>query len=1066
MAAIDRYRTVIDRLHAMTFIPISEWRLSKSELRHGEVPSLDDSEWQAVTTKSTPSPDDKSTAVSAAGWYRTAITIPLMVGGKSIQGARLSLSLRIVPEAIEEFPNTRVFVNGVLVGLSKGIVRDLAPILVSERAVPGSRFLVAVQLTPRGSKTFRFCGADLLIDYPGQVDPGLVKEEILSMQVLLGAFPQTSVKGQHELEAAAAIVDFAALDQGDQMKFTRSLNAAMEQLRGLREWTNAFLVRAVAHSHIDTAWLRPRAETLELLRDDFRAVLQLMNEYPDLTYSQCSAQHFEWIERSYPDLFERIQERVKDGRWEIVGGMWVEPDLNMPDGESLVRQLLTGKRYFLKKFGVDVRIGWNLDCFGFSWQLPQLCKKSGIDYFVTQKLSWNDTTQFPYKLFWWESPDGSRLLTYFPQGYGNDIGMRGIAGAIAKNVPATDLPVIMHLYWVGDDAGGDARAVLDRALQLQNMSASVPKICFCTAQSFFDDVQARLRHRNDTLPVWNNELYLEFHRGTYTTQSEVKKQIRHSEVALLNTEKFASWALRLGDFYPQNSLLECWKSLLLNQFHDTMPGTSIAMNFAETRRDLEILNLTVDKALERALHTITARVNTTCGGVPVVIFNPLSWVRSEPIIIDAQLPQAITAGVSVRDSLGRPLLAEIVCQDRLADRVKLRVLATDLPPLGYTVLDLLPFAASEPKILPTPLKASKTELENEYLRVTIDPTTGCITSVVNKADQMDIIAEGGLANLLQAFVDEPKKYDAWNIDSDYERVGWDLKEIEDITVPETGPVRAIVKIRKRFRNSVIVQDICLYAGIPRIEIHMQVDWKERHILLKAAFPVAVKNPSATYEIPYGTIQRSTTHLTPEDKAKFEVPALRWGDLSDSDRGLTILNTSKYGYDARGSTIRLTLLRSPAWPDPRADEGVHSFTYALYPHKGDWKTGGSMRQAYEVNFPSIPIVSSAHRGPWPAIQSFISLEPTNVILTVVKKAEDDEALILRFYEYEGKPSEVRVTLSEEPVCAVEIDLMETGQHGTPLVVLRNEIYISTGAYEVKTIKVWFSGPLKAARANGA
>jgi alpha-mannosidase len=805
------------------------------------------------------------------------------------------------------------------------------------------------------------------------------------------------------------------------------------------------------------AWLWPWTETVEVVRNTFGTVLQLMRQYPGFIYAQSAAQDYVWMEEKYPDLFKEIQQRVKEGRWEIVGGMWVEPDLNMPSGESLVRQILVGKRYFQQKFGVDVRIGWNPDSFGYNWQLPQIYKRSGLDYFVTQKMSWNDTTKIPYKLFWWESPDGSRLLTYFPHDYVNQIQPQRISEDVAEYVPKTGLPEILHLYGIGDHGGGPTRAMLDTAGRWQNGQNIFPQLTFGTAQSFFDDVEKNMEHLK--IPVWNNELYFQYHRGVMTTQSETKKRIRQSEELLLNAEKFSSLALLEGQPYPQEEFENDWKKVLFDQFHDVMPGSGIAINYVDAARDLGVVGLSGNKILSTSLKTLAARINTEGEGVPVVLFNPLSWTRTDVTEAEAQFPSSIgpRSGVEVRDSAGAVLPSSVFSRDDTTHTLKIRFLAKSVPAMGYKVFHLVPVA--RPRSANTTLKAGAQGMENEFVSLKVDSKTGCITSLINKRDGQEALAPGACGNLLQTFVDKPKDYDAWNIDANFEDHMWDLRDAEEVKLIENTPVRAVIRVKKKFQNSTFVQDICVYPGVPRVDVNMQADWHEKHILLKVAFPVSVQSNRATYEIPFGNIQRPTTRNTPEERAMFEVPALRWGDLSDASHGFSLLNASKYGYDAKGNVIRLSLLRSPAWPDPHADEGLHDFTYALYPHAGDWKVAETERRGFELNFPLIPVTPCAHQGVLPASHSFAQIEPGNVILTAVKKAEDSAALIFRFFEFEGKTSEVHLHFPEAATQAAQVNLMEKQDAPLSLQDGGKETTVTVHPYEIVTVKVWFSSSEK-------
>jgi alpha-mannosidase len=711
-----------------------------------------------------------------------------------------------------------------------------------------------------------------------------------------------------------------------------------------------------------------------------------------------------------------------------------------------------GKRYFQGKFGVDAKIGWNPDSFGFSWQLPQIYKRSGIDYFVTGKLGANDTTKFPYKLFWWESPDGSRVLSYFPHAAGSHMDHihldRGrISYAMADDHQQAGLSEIILFYGVGDHGGGPTRTLLDSALRWQNSPNIFPKLTFSTAQSFFDDV---IKNQDSLeIPVWKNELYLQMHRGVYTSQAETKKHMRRSEELLLNAEKFSSLAMLEGQPYPQPQFEEDWQKVLFNQFHDILPGSSIAINYVDAARAFKEVSLSGHQILSQSLDTLVARVNTQGAGVPVVLFNPLSWTRTGITEVEAQFPSKV-GDFLVRDTTGAVLPSAVISRDETTHTLKIRLLAKSVPAMGYTVIHLVPVAKATSTA--TTLKASPGGMENEFLRIKVNPQTGCITSLFNKKDSREAFAPGACANLLQTFVD---LRDAWNIGKDFEKQMWNLTDAEEVKLIENTPLRAVIRVKKKFQSSSFIQDICMYPGVPRADVNMQADWHEKRILLKVAFPVSVQSNFATYEIPYGNIQRPTTRNTPEEQAMFEVPALRWGDLSDSQHGLSILNDCKYGYDAKGNVIRLTLLRSPEYPDPHADEGFHEFTYALYPHMGDWKAGETERRGYELNFPLIPVTAEPHTGILPASQSLVQIEPGNVILTAVKKAEDSAALVFRFFEFEGKTSSVRLRFPEAATRASQVNLMEKQDEPLTLGEGGKETTLTVHPYEIVTVKAEFA-----------
>jgi alpha-mannosidase len=1040
----ERYATVLARLAAMTSTPVTAWRTHAADgVPHGEDPALDDSQWTTVTLTGGRGAGGAPVPGNGHAWYRTTIEIPITAGGREIRGSRVRLAVRLSNDG-------RIFFNGALT--AQGESRTLDPILLTEHAVPGEKIHVAIR-TPYHAENGRLSGAQLLIDNPGQPDPGDLRGDIVAAEETAAAFPNGKDDHERQLDAAVKAIDFAALDRNDQPAFARSLATASRDLQPLRDWMQQFTVKAVGNSHIDMAWLWPWTETVEVVRDTFTTALELMREYPGFTYAQSSVQDYAWLRDKYPALFEQIRKRVEEGRWELVGGMWVEPDLNMPDGESLVRQLLTGTRFFEKEFHKPTTIGWNPDSFGYNWQLPQIYKRSGFDSFVTQKMSWNETNLFPYRLFWWQAPDGSKVLTYFPHGYSGGISQAQLAQDVADYVPADKFPEIMHLYGVGDHGGGPTRQMLDEAVRLKEPGAVFPKLEFGTARGFFDDMERKISSGDLKPPTWDSELYLEYHRGCYTTQSETKKQIRRNEEQLQNAEKFAAIDyLRTGS-YPNARFEDIWKRVLFDMFHDIMPGSGIGINYTDAINNLDDARRDSGAILDGALGDIAARANTQGAGIPVVVYNPLSWERSGAIAIDLHMPPP-GQRYEARDSAGQPLLSQIANQESATQEISLEVMVKNVPPVGYETIHIATVPAARAEI--SSLKVAGTTVENEFFRMKLDPQTGCVTSLVSKADNRESVATGGCGGLLQTFVDRPAQQDAWEIK--FDEKSWDLKQPESVKVIESGPERAVIRINDKFQNSTFQRDVIVRAGDPRVEVNLHADWHENHILLKAGFPSAAQSEKATFEIPYGTIQRPTTRRNSIEQAQFEVPALRWGDISNESHGVSLLNASKYGYDAKDNVIRLSLLRSPNMPAPDnhvADQGVHDMIYALYAHTGDWREGNTMRQGYELNYPLIALKTEAHAGALPAKHAFARIEPGNVILTVMKKAEDDAALIFRFYEFEGKAAQVKLELPEKAANATEANLMEKRERPIQLGADGRSLTLDAKPYEIRTVAVTFA-----------
>jgi alpha-mannosidase len=1038
----DRYKEAADKLQSLTRMELSSCR-SHGDVPHPEDPSLDDSSWTPMSVG--------AKFESGVHVMRCSLTVPPQLNGYDLRGARLKVSFEFQGDGMTMLS---IYANSATV--YRGNTDILEPIVITTNAQPGQRFVIAVRLQV-GGQPRKLARSEILVgSAENRPDPSLLRMEILSLQPIVAAYPDA--QRQQQLDVAVQTVDFGALSSGNQGGFDASLRSAQRKLEGFQPWVRNFRIRAVGNSHIDMAWLWPWTETVEIVRNTFRSALDMMQEYPGFTFSASSARAYQWMEEKYPELFQEIEQRVKEGRWEIVGGMWVEPDLNMPSGESLTRQILVGKRYFKQKFGVDVKIGWNPDSFGYNWQLPQIYKKCGIDYFVTQKLLWaHEFTTFPYKLFWWESPDGTRMLTYFPHDYGSSMEPLPMASDVAVWMPSmyrTNLkdPVMMYLYGVGDHGGGPTRTMLDQAEQLMKPGVVFPAVEFSTAAAFFDD----LKKKPDLqIPAWKGELYFQYHRGVFTTQAETKKRIRQTEETLLDAEKYASLASLYDGKYPREDLTNAWKGLLFDQFHDIMPGSGIAVNYLDAKRNLEAVERSGRDILSDSLDEISSHVNTQQNGVPVVVYNSLSWPRKEIIETDAQLPFA-TSEIEVVDSGNHVVPSQVLSNERDTHRVRF-LLQAAVPAFGYATF----FVRSAQKSTPISLlKASADSLENEFIRLKVDPQTGCITSLYDKRRKQETLAPaetdtGGpknlaCGNLLQTFVDKPKEYDAWNIDADFEKQYWNLDKADEVQLTESGPLRAIIRVKHHFQNSYFVQDITMYPGVDRVDVKMQADWQEKHILVKVAFPVSVHSKTVTYEIPFGSIERPTTRNTPEEQAQFEVPALQWADLSDAQHGLSVLNDCKYGYDAKGNVLRLSLLRSPTWPDSHADEGHHDFTYSLYPHGGTWRQAETVRRGYELNYKLRPTQAQNHGGTLPAMHSFVQVNPENVVLTALKRGEDNDSLILRFYEWAGQEADVKLQLPPGAQSASETNLIEQSVGTLP--EANGTVTVRTKPYEIKTVSI--------------
>ena len=704
--------------------------------------------------------------------------------------------------------------------------------------------------------------------------------------------------------------------------------------------------------------------------------------------------------------------------------------------------------------------------------MPQIYKKSGNDFFVTQKMSWNDTNQLPFKLFWWQSPDGSKVLTYFPHGYGNNNlnPVRLSADLVQARTMASGLTELMDIFSVGDHGGGPTRDVLDEGVRWMQPDKVAPRMEFGAAAPYLSAVEKQVAPQSKiwnyksiaegyqyppvppageiSTPTWDDELYLEFHRGVYTTQANLKRNLREAPGSVLHAENFASLAWLDGDRYPDDELTDAWKKITFNGFHDLAADSGIAVIYRDAQRDFDQVRWETNEISAMALHTLAERIDTgALGGIPVLVFNPLVWQRSGQVEVDAQLPAPVAA-VAVLDAHGVVLPSQVLSFDAQTHTFHLLVEVRALPPMGYEVLRVVPgkhaFASD--------LKVSATTLENANLRVVVDAKTGCITSLYDKKAGLEALAPGACGNQLQALKDLPAKYDAWNIHpGTLDQPPALLTQADAVEVLEKGSMRSVIRVTRHWQSSKFVQEIVLNAGSDEAEVVNDIDWHETHMLLKTAFPLSASVPFATYGIPFGSIERPTTRNNSWEKARFEVPALRWADLGNEQRGLSLINDSKFGYDFLGNLLRLTLLRSPTSPDPDADRGHQHFRYALYPHAGDWKQAMTVRHGCEFNEGPIAMQVGPHAGAMPPEFSFVSLSADNVVLSAMKRAEDSDALVFHMYEWAGKDGTVELKVPNGATGAIETNLMEQPE-GKALPINNDRIQVAVHAFEILALRV--------------
>jgi alpha-mannosidase len=733
------------------------------------------------------------------------------------------------------------------------------------------------------------------------------------------------------------------------------------------------------HAHLDLAWLWPLEETRRKARRTFHSVVGLMASCPELHFNQSSAQVYSWMEQEDPALFEKIQALVREGRWDVVGGMWVEPDGNLPAGESWVRQLLFGQRYFQSRFEVDAKVAWLPDSFGFNGNLPQLLLSAGIPYFFTHKLTWNERNPFPYDLYWWEGVDGSRVLAHSftnpRSGYNAQLTACELGETWRRFRGKRDHDCTLLAFGYGDGGGGPTAEMLERFGRFRDFPG-LPNLRMGRIAEFYEKIATR------SLPVWVGEKYLEYHRATFTTQGRVKLLHRQLEHALVETETAATLAaLRGRKLYPEEAFRRLWQILLLNEFHDILPGSSIHTVY-------ETAQLQLAATLEECSYIRDTALRCGEGNQEPDHSKDLEGLIWNLQVDDRPLLAEITA--EVHEPV-RVIAAEKEVATQRLDGGRLLIWADEVlvPGLGALPIRSVP---GELGAIQSCIQAGPSELETESLRLQVNGD-GTLASLFDKECGREILA--GRGNQLWLFTDIPRQFDAWDIDASYGDEGIELCCDTAPECIETGPLRGAIRVRRLHEHIEITQDYRLSRGSRLLEIRTRVRWHGRRQFLRALFPLDIRTHETWAETAFGAVARSNHRNTPWDEARFEMPMHRWADLSEPNYGVSLLNIGKYGYNVNGNVLGISLLRSPIYPDPYADEGDHEFVYAIYPHPGTWRNG-TVQAARRLHCPlRFAAVRDATVQP-----SLLRLYGDPVELAALKKAEDSNDIILRLYEPHG------------------------------------------------------------------
>lgn len=838
----------------------------------------------------------------------------------------------------------------------------------------------------------------------------------LDLRVVLGlikSLPEQSVRRARLVRTAIEGLNAYAKSQENAGVFREALRPELDKPAG----ASTLAVTAVGHAHIDTAWLWPVKESIRKCARTFATQLDLLERYPEYVFGASQAQHYAFVKTHYPSLYGRIKEAVKAGRWEIQGGMWVEADCNVTSGESLVRQILHGKNFFKDEFGVEVDNLWLPDVFGYSAALPQILRKSGIPYFLTQKMSWNQINDFPYHTFKWQGIDGSEVLSHFPpeNTYNSQLASESLVAAEERFKEKELLDEFLCLFGVGDGGGGPKEEHLQMGRRMADLEGA-PKVRFGTARDFFH----RLRDKQDYLPVWVGELYLELHRGTLTTQGFVKWANRRLEHALRAIEMLAS-CLPVNS-YPQREIDDIWKTVLLNQFHDIIPGSSIwrvyRVTHAEYREALrkcdEIVSMVAGKLLKPQADAIT-------------LFNSLHYPYEGAVVLPSGWDNC-----EIVDAAGTPIPVQLE-----GDRT---VVLVDLAPYSFATLRRGGAVGS------AATTQSEMTLENEFVRYTFD-ASGRLIGGRDKKSGTEFVSSQRPGNVLTLYEDRPNDWDAWDIDAFYRQTA--LEEAHAVSVRSlgAGPVRQGLAFEYRIGASTIRQHVYLTKGTMRLDFETTVDWHEKHRMLRVAFPVDVHAEQATFDIQYGYLKRPTHQNTSWEQARFEAVGHRYADLSSGDYGVALLNDSKYGYYVRDGLLDLNLLRSPNYPDPDADQREHQFVYSLLPHARDLAHSDVVAEAGRLNQRVLLLEGYSATG----CSLPVHLEGEGVSLEVLKKAEKAGCLIARVVETRGRHSVGMIGTRESGWMLAETDLMEWND--ADRVPLAAPFEIKLAPFEIRTFKLW-------------
>ncbi len=964
-------------------------------------------------------------------WFRTEFVVPAAFDKKNMW---LYVSTQIDEWDDGKNPQFLLFVNKTPV---QGLDMNHREVLLTREAKAGETLTLELQ-----SYTGTLHQEFNLIPEIREVDAEIEKL-YYDLWVPLAAFTRMEQDDRNRkeiqeiLNSAVNLLDLRTPYSEEFYQSVREASRYLEQaLYTEKGGYRDVIATCIGHTHIDVAWWWTVEQTKEKVGRSFATVLKLMEEYPGYRFMSSQPQLYVFLKERYPELYARIKERIKEGRWEPEGGMWVEADCNLTSGESLIRQFMYGKRFFKEEFGVDNRILWLPDVFGYSGALPQIMKKCGIDYFMTTKLAWNQFNKVPYDTMRWRGIDGTEVLTHlittlgvnqpvtnFFTTYNGMLHPDAIMGGWLRYQNKDINNDILVAFGYGDGGGGPTREMLETSKRMERGVKGIPMVRQEFARKYFEELEERVKD-NRRLPVWEGEFYFEYHRGTYTSMARNKRSNRKSELGLMDLELLSVMARDMVD-YPAGELEDMWKKVLLNQFHDILPGSSIHEVYEVTKKEYAWIAGELSRLKEERMRAIAGP------GEGVTIFNTTGKERSDVVVLrDMEI-----SGLADEEGTIFPVQKTETGAIAYVEHLPSKGYKTFAPVAeGQSVGEESPFTLVSDRVLETP-----------YFTVRLDEN-GLFESIFDKEAEREVIKEGQRANLFRMYEDKPIYYDNWDIDIYYTEKFWDALALEEMEWTELGPVRATLRQVRRISNSLIRQDIHFYGKSRKIEFETYVDWKEHQHLLKVHFPVEIHTDEATFDIQFGNLTRKTHRNTSWDVARFESCGQKWMDLSEGHYGVSLLNDCKYGHSVKDSNMALTLIKSGIEPNPVTDQEEHFFTYAIYPHAEGWRAAGTAREAYQLNQPALAI-KGGHPG---ESFSLAGVDKENVILETIKAAEDGNGIILRMYEAENARTRTVLTVNRDFTKAYICNMLEEIE--AEAAVSGNQITVLLKPYEVVTVKV--------------